>query len=94
MSCIINNKDKVLFSFIAVFIPTFISGFFEVIYPEMAASLFLPLDLTVVSGINVIAHAVESLYAYDLSPITESFAIQGVLALMKAIPDIEQCRFG
>src|SRR5690606_29095971 len=30
------------------------------------------------------------LYAHDRSPITESFAIQGVLALMKAIPIVEQ----
>ncbi|MBK1782421.1 maleylacetate reductase [Advenella sp. WQ 585] len=61
-----------------------------VIYDPLL-SLNLPLDLTVVSGINAIAHAVESLYAHDRSPITESFAIQGVLSLMKAIPVIEQC---
>lgn len=63
----------------------------KVVIYDPLLSLDLPLDLTVVSGINAIAHAVEGLYAHDRSPITESFAIQGVLALMKAIPIIEQC---
>lgn len=60
-----------------------------VIYDPLL-SLHLPLELTVVSGINAIAHAVEGLYAHDRSPITESFAIQGVVALMEAIPLIER----
>jgi maleylacetate reductase len=56
-----------------------------VIYdPELSYSL--PLDLSVTSGINAIAHAAEGLYAVDGNPIIDLMAEEGIAALGRAIP--------
>ncbi len=55
-----------------------------VIYdPEL--SLSLPLDMTVTSGLNAIAHAAEGLYAHDGNPITALMAEDGIRAIAKAL---------
>jgi maleylacetate reductase len=46
----------------------------------------LPTDLSVTSGMNAIAHAVEGLYAPDASPIVSLMAEEGVRALVSALP--------
>ena len=59
----------------------------SVIYdPELTLSL--PLSMSVTSGFNAIAHAVEALYAPDGSPITSLMAEEGARALIKALPRI------
>lgn len=59
----------------------------SVIYdPEL--TLTLPVDLSVTSGFNAIAHAVEALYAPDASPIISLMAEEGVRALVEALPRI------
>ena len=56
-----------------------------VIYdPELSYSL--PLDLSVTSGINAIAHAAEGLYAVDGNPSIDLMAEEGIAALGRAIP--------
>src|SRR4051812_40495968 len=51
-----------------------------VIYdPELTYSL--PLQASVTSGINAIAHAAEALYASDATPITDLLAQEGIAAL-------------
>ncbi len=56
-----------------------------VIYdPELTYSL--PLQASVTSGINAIAHAAEALYASDATPITDLLAQEGIAALGRAIP--------
>jgi maleylacetate reductase len=58
-----------------------------VIYdPELTLSL--PVELSVVSGINAIAHAAEGLYAVDINPIMRLQAIEGIAALSRALPRI------
>ena len=52
--------------------------------PEL--TLAMPLDLTVTSGLNAVAHAVEGLYAPDGSPITALMAEEGVRAFAGALP--------
>ncbi|WP_433187514.1 maleylacetate reductase [Actinoallomurus sp. CA-150999] len=52
--------------------------------PEL--TLTLPTDLSVTSGINAAAHAVEALYAPDTSPIISLMAEEGVRALTGALP--------
>jgi maleylacetate reductase len=52
--------------------------------PEL--TLALPLDLTVTSGLNAVAHAVEGLYAPDRSPVTALMAQEGVRAFATALP--------
>lgn len=59
----------------------------SVIYdPELTLSL--PVSMSVTSGFNAIAHAVEALYAPDGSPIISLMAEEGVRALITALPNI------
>jgi alcohol dehydrogenase class IV len=56
-----------------------------VIYdPEL--SVGLPLDVSVSSGLNAIAHAAEALYAQDGNPITSLMAEEGARAMAAALP--------
>lgn len=59
----------------------------SVVYdPELSATL--PAAMSVTSGINAIAHAVEALYAPDATPIISLMAEDGVRALVEALPFI------
>lgn len=60
----------------------------EVIVYDVELTYGLPPAISLVSGINAIAHAVESLYAKDANPITSSLAEQGIAALGRALPRI------
>jgi alcohol dehydrogenase class IV len=60
----------------------------EVIVYDVELTFGLPPSLSLVSGINAIAHAVEALYAKDANPITSSLADQGIAALGRALPRI------
>jgi maleylacetate reductase len=56
-----------------------------VIYdPELTLSL--PVGMTVTSGMNAIAHAVEGLYAKDGNPIIDLMAAEGIKAIAAALP--------
>lgn len=58
-----------------------------VIYdPEL--TLTLPVDLSVTSGINAMAHAVEGLYSREGSPIVDLMAEEGIATLARALPRI------
>ncbi|SEB25919.1 maleylacetate reductase [Variovorax sp. YR216] len=46
----------------------------------------LPLEMSVASGMNAIAHAAESLYARDVNPIVALMAEEGIRALGRALP--------
>lgn len=60
-----------------------------VIYdPEL--TLALPVGMSVVSGINAIAHAAEGLYAADADPVTSLLAEEGIAALGRALPAIRR----
>ncbi|MER5467581.1 maleylacetate reductase [Streptomyces sp. NPDC002685] len=54
--------------------------------PEL--TLGLPVPLSVTSGINALAHAVEALYAPDVSPIVTLMAEEGVRAMAGALPEV------
>ncbi|MDX3748658.1 maleylacetate reductase [Streptomyces sp. AK08-02] len=59
----------------------------SVVYdPELTLSLPVPLSVT--SGINAIAHAVEALYAPDASPLVSLMAREGVRAMAEALPAV------
>jgi maleylacetate reductase len=49
-------------------------------------TLSLPVPLTVTSGVNALAHAVEALYAPDGSPLVSVMAEEGVRAMAEALP--------
>lgn len=61
----------------------------SVVYdPELTLSLPVPLSVT--SGINAIAHAVEALYAPDTSPLVALMAQEGVRAMAGALPVVAE----
>ena len=59
----------------------------SVIY-DPALTVTLPSALSVTSGFNAIAHAVEGLYAPDTSPLLALMAEEGVRAMTTALPPI------
>jgi maleylacetate reductase len=57
----------------------------SVVYdPELTTTL--PVAMTVTSGINALAHAVEGLYAPDATPVVSLMAADGARALLGALP--------
>ncbi|MEC9196236.1 MAG: maleylacetate reductase [Pseudomonadota bacterium] len=48
----------------------------------------LPVAMSVTSGLNAMAHAVEGVYAQDRNPVASLIAIEGVRALRDALPQI------
>ncbi|OAL54675.1 putative maleylacetate reductase [Pyrenochaeta sp. DS3sAY3a] len=58
-----------------------------VIY-DVNLTLSLPQKLSATSGVNAIAHAVESLYAPDTNPIIRLLAKEGIRALAESLPII------
>ncbi|MFH9060087.1 maleylacetate reductase [Streptomyces coeruleorubidus] len=57
----------------------------SVVY-DPTLTLTLPVPLTVTSGVNALAHAVEALYAPDTSPLISVMAGEGVRAMAEALP--------
>jgi maleylacetate reductase len=58
-----------------------------VIYdPEL--TLGLPVAMSVTSGLNAMAHAVEALYARDRHPLSTIMATEGLKAIARALPRI------
>ncbi|KHK60358.1 Maleylacetate reductase [Burkholderia sp. A9] len=53
---------------------------------DPALTLTLPVKLSVTSGMNAIAHAVEGMYAHDGSPVYSLMAEEGIRALASALP--------
>jgi maleylacetate reductase len=60
----------------------------EVILYDVELTCALPPAMSLISGINAIAHAVEALYAKDANPVTSTLAEQGIAALGGALPRI------
>jgi len=54
--------------------------------PELVATL--PAKLTVTSGLNAMAHAVEALYARDANPLSDELALAGLRAFKKGLPRV------
>src|ERR1700730_13075575 len=60
----------------------------EVIVYDVELTYGLPPAISLVSGINAIAHAVESLYAKDANPVTSSLAAEAISRIGRALPRI------
>ncbi|RYC78256.1 hypothetical protein BFJ63_vAg18870 [Fusarium oxysporum f. sp. narcissi] len=48
----------------------------------------LPVGLSMVSGVNAIAHAIEALYSKGRNPISNLIAVEGIRALALSLPGI------
>lgn len=60
----------------------------EVIVYDVDLTLMLPVEMSVTSGLNAMAHAVEALYARDANPVISMLAEKGIAALVRALPAI------
>jgi maleylacetate reductase len=60
----------------------------EVIVYDIDLTLTLPPSLSVTSGMNAIAHAVEALYAEEANPVISLLAEAGIAALAQGLPRI------
>ncbi|AVW91095.1 maleylacetate reductase [Celeribacter baekdonensis] len=60
----------------------------EVVIYDPELTLGLPVGMSVTSGMNAMAHAVEGIYAQDRNPIASMMAVDGVRALRDALPAI------
>jgi alcohol dehydrogenase class IV len=60
----------------------------ETIVYDVDLTLTMPRALSVTSGLNAIAHAVEGLYARDANPLISMLALDGIRALAGALPRI------
>jgi maleylacetate reductase len=62
----------------------------EVVIYDPELTLTLPVAMSVASGLNAMAHAVEGLYAQDRNPITALMAAEALRVLRQALPAIVQ----
>ncbi|MEQ1899954.1 MAG: maleylacetate reductase [Devosia sp.] len=60
----------------------------EVVVYDTDLTLGLPIRLSVTSGLNAIAHAIEALYTQDRNPIISLLAAEGIRALGRALPKV------
>lgn len=61
----------------------------ETIIYDVDLTMTLPVSLSMTSGLNAIAHAVEALYARDANPIISMLAEDGIRTLATALPIIK-----
>jgi maleylacetate reductase len=61
----------------------------DVVIYDAELTVTLPVGLSVTSGINAMAHAVEALYARDRNPLSDMAAAEGIRALADALPKIK-----
>jgi maleylacetate reductase len=60
----------------------------ETILYDVDLTLDLPVEISVTSGINALAHAVEALYSADANPVTDQLALDAIRRLASALPKI------
>ena len=58
----------------------------ETVVYDVDFTLGLPLPLSVTSGVNALAHAVEALYAADANPVTDRQALDAIARIARALP--------
>ncbi|WP_330646915.1 maleylacetate reductase [Thioclava sp. FTW29] len=60
----------------------------ETVIYDPNLTLGLPVAMSVTSGLNAMAHAIEGLYAQNKNPVASMMAVDGVRALKQALPAI------
>ncbi|MEV7326411.1 maleylacetate reductase and hydroxyquinol 1,2-dioxygenase domain-containing protein [Streptomyces sp. NPDC093970] len=58
----------------------------ETVVYDVDLTLSLPLSLSVTSGLNAMAHAVEALYSADADPVTDRLALDAIGLVARALP--------
>ena len=60
----------------------------ETVLYDVELTLGLPVPLSVTSGVNAMAHAVEALYSPDANPVTDGLATRAIGLLRRSLPGI------
>lgn len=60
----------------------------ETVVYDVDFTLALPLDMSVTSGVNALAHAVEALYSADANPVTDQQALDAISRIARALPQL------
>jgi len=60
----------------------------EIVIYDPKLTLGLPAAMSVTSGLNAMAHAIEGLYAEDRNPISSLMAVEGLKAFATSLPDV------
>jgi alcohol dehydrogenase class IV len=60
----------------------------KVVVYDATLTLSLPVDLSVASGLNALAHSVDAMWAPKADPINAAFAAEGIRALAAGLPKV------
>src|SRR6516225_11416468 len=60
----------------------------KVIVYDAALTLTLPVDMSVASGLNALAHCVDSMWAPGADPVNAAFAAEGIRSLAAGLPKV------
>jgi maleylacetate reductase len=60
----------------------------KVIIYDAVLTMSLPVDLSVASGLNALAHCVDSMWAPNADPINAAFAAEGIRSLAVGLPKV------
>jgi maleylacetate reductase len=60
----------------------------KVVVYDATLTLSLPVDMSVASGLNALAHCVDSLWGPNADPINAAFATEGIRALAAGLPPV------
>jgi maleylacetate reductase len=60
----------------------------RVVVYDAALTVSLPVDMSVASGLNALAHCIDSLWAPNANPINAAFATEGIRALAAGLPAV------
>lgn len=62
----------------------------ETVIYDVDFTVGLPLGLSVTSGVNALAHAVEALYSPQANPIVDALALEAISGIAKALPKLRE----
>jgi maleylacetate reductase len=60
----------------------------KVIVYDAALTTSLPVDMSVASGLNALAHCVDSMWAPNADPVNTAFAVEGIRSLHAGLPKV------
>ena len=60
----------------------------ETVVYDVELTTGLPVDISLTSAVNALAHAVEALYSPDANPVTDGLAVDAIAGIARALPRV------
>ncbi|HEY3608959.1 MAG TPA: maleylacetate reductase and hydroxyquinol 1,2-dioxygenase domain-containing protein [Pseudonocardiaceae bacterium] len=60
----------------------------ETVVYDVELTTGLPVDISLTSAVNALAHAVEALYSSDANPVTDGLAVDAIAGIARALPRV------